>query len=133
MGGPAVPLDKENRRRTVYGFVSRRRLDPVLALFDFPNPNNTSEQRMETTVPLQKLFFMNSTFVTEQAKALAARVCGQASSDDERVRRAYRMVLQREPEARERRLALEFLRSSGDAWALYAKVLLSSNEFIYLD
>jgi hypothetical protein len=27
-------------------FVSRRKLDPVLALFDFPNPNSTSEQPM---------------------------------------------------------------------------------------
>ena len=50
----------ENHRRTVYGFVSRRKLDPMLALFDFPNPNSTSEQRMVTNVPLQGLFFMNS-------------------------------------------------------------------------
>ena len=41
-GGPAVRLDKENNRRTVYGYISRRQLDPMLALFDFPNPNNTA-------------------------------------------------------------------------------------------
>ena len=73
-GGPAARLDKENQRRTVYAYISRRQLDPMLALFDFPNPNNTSEQRLQTTVPLQKLFFMNSPFVIEQAAALAARV-----------------------------------------------------------
>ena len=44
-GGPAVHLDKENNRRTVYAYVSRRQIDPMLALFDFPNPNSTSEQR----------------------------------------------------------------------------------------
>ncbi len=132
-GGPAARLDAKNRRRTVYGFVSRRRLDPVLALFDFPNPNNTSEQRMETTVPVQRLFFMNSEFVTAQAKALAARVCGMAQGDSERVRVAYRLVLQREPAGRERAMALEFLRESGGRWPLYARVLLSSNEFIYPD
>ena len=32
----------------------------MLALFDFPNPNNTSEQRVVTNVPLQRLFMMNS-------------------------------------------------------------------------
>ena len=64
-------LPDDNNRRTVYGFVSRRRLDATLALFDFPNPNSTSEQRMDTNVPLQRLFFLNSAFVLQQAKALA--------------------------------------------------------------
>jgi hypothetical protein len=130
-GGKAVPLSNENARRTVYAVVSRRRLDPMLALFDFPNPNNTSEQRLPTTVPLQKLFFMNSDFMMEQSRALAA-LLDKAAQEDARIRLAYRLVLQREPTAEERRAALEFLHSSKNAWPLYAQVLLSSNEFIYL-
>ena len=54
-GGPPAALDDKNKRRAVYGFVSRRKLDSMLALFDFPNPNNTSEQRVVTNVPLQRL------------------------------------------------------------------------------
>ena len=42
-GGPPVPLTDDNCRRTVYGYIGRTKLDPMLALFDFPNPNNTSE------------------------------------------------------------------------------------------
>ena len=132
-GGPAVPLDEKNDRRTVYGFVSRRRLDPMLALFDFPNPNNTSEQRLQTTVPLQKLFFMNSPFVIDQSAALAARVATHAASDDERITTTYRLVLQRDPTPEERGLALEFLRGNAGAWPEYTQVLLSSNEFTYLN
>ena len=45
-GGLAERLGKDNVRRTVYCFVSRRKLDSDFALFDFPNPNNTSEQRL---------------------------------------------------------------------------------------
>lgn len=131
-GGPAVPLDQGNTRRTLYGLVSRRGLDPTLALFDFPNPNSTSEQRLETTVPLQKLFFMNSPFVMEQSAALAARLASVAS-EDARVTRAYELLLQREPSKEERRLALEFLHAKSNAWPEYAQVLLSSNEFIYLN
>ena len=132
IGGAAKRLETDNARRTVYGYVSRRRLDPMLGLFDFPNPNNTSEQRMETTVPLQKLFFMNSGFVTAQARALAERVCSGGGSEDERVRRVYRVVLQREPLKDERRAGVEFVRGGGK-WSDYAQVLLSSNEFIYLE
>ena len=48
-----------------------------MALFDFPNPNSTSEQRVVTNVPLQRLFMMNSTFVEEQAAGLAKRLTGR--------------------------------------------------------
>jgi mono/diheme cytochrome c family protein len=132
-GGPAVRLDKENNRRTVYAYISRRQLDPMLALFDFPNPNSTSEQRMETTVPLQKLFFMNSPFVIEQSTALAARVAANASNDDQRITATYRLVLQRDPTPEERKLAHEFIGGNANAWPEYTQVLLSSNEFTYLN
>jgi mono/diheme cytochrome c family protein len=132
-GGPAVRLDKENNRRTVYAYISRRQLDPVLALFDFPNPNSTSEQRLQTTVPLQKLFFMNSPFVIAQSSALTARVAANASSDDQRITATYRFVLQRDPTPEERRLAREFIGGNSSAWPEYAQVLLSSNEFTYLN
>jgi hypothetical protein len=132
-GGPAVRLDKENNRRTVYAYISRRQMDPMLALFDFPNPNSTSEQRMQTTVPLQKLFFMNSPFVIEQSTALAARVAAAGSNDDQRITATYRFVLQRDPTAEERKLAHEFIRPNANLWPEYTQVLLSSNEFTYLN
>jgi mono/diheme cytochrome c family protein len=132
-GGPAVRLDKRNNRRTVYAYISRRQLDPMLALFDFPNPNSTSEQRLQTTVPLQKLFFMNSQFVIDQSAALAARVTAGASTDDQRITAAYSFALQRDPTPEERRLAHDFIRENAAAWPAYAQVLLSSNEFTYLN
>ena len=39
-------------RRTVYGRVSRYKLDEFLQLFDFPSPSQTAEQRFSTNVPL---------------------------------------------------------------------------------
>jgi cytochrome c553/mono/diheme cytochrome c family protein len=132
-GGPAIAFGPGNHRRTVYGFVSRRRLDPVLALFDFPNPVVTSEQRLPTLVPLQKLFFMNSDFVMEQSKALAQKLLESKGDDDLRIVNAYRLLFQRDPTLAERKLALEFLSDSGNAWPRYAQVLLSSNEFSYLN
>lgn len=130
MGGMALPLNNENRRRTVYGFVSRRKLDGMLALFDFPNPNNTSEQRLTTNVPLQRLFFMNSGFVEERAKAFAERLAG---SDSERIKQAYRILYGRVPDGEETRLGLTFVANQPDAWPRYAQALLGSNEFTFIE
>ena len=98
----------------------------MLALFDFPSPNNTSEQRLITNVPLQRLFFMNSSLVADQAKALAARLKGD---DTQRIHEAYRKLFSRAPTKQETELGLQFLHQGKDPWPQYAQVLLSSNEF----
>ena len=131
-GGPPQPLNEaDNRRRTVYGFVSRRRLDAELGLFDFPNPNNTSPRRVATDTPLQGLYFLNSPFVQRQAEALAERVAAEAGeSDADRIERLYRLLFGRRPTERERRLTSRFV-SSGGSWPRLAQTLLTSNEFLY--
>jgi hypothetical protein len=130
-GGKAEKISKDNCRRTVYAFVSRRKLDSQLALFDFPNPNNTSEQRNATNVPPQRLYFMNNEWVIDQAKAMAARLKG---GDAEKIDEAYELLFQRRPAPEEKKLGLEFLRGSGDkGWASYAQVLLTSNEFQFVE
>ena len=125
----AERLTDSNKRRTVYGYISRRKLDGVLALFDFPSPNNTSEQRLTTNVPLQRLFFMNSALVAEQAKALAARLKGE---DRARINQAYQILFSRAPSKQEMEVGLEFLRQGKDPWPQYAQALLSSNEFYFV-
>ncbi|HZL57008.1 MAG TPA: DUF1553 domain-containing protein, partial [Bryobacteraceae bacterium] len=130
-GGLAEKIGEANRRRTVYCFVSRRKLDSQLALFDFPNPNNTSEQRNATNVPPQRLYFMNNEWVIAQAKAMAERLSG---TDTEKIDQAYSVLFQRAPTADEKKLALEFLHSAGSkGWAEYAQVLMTSNEFQFMD
>jgi hypothetical protein len=128
-GGPPERFGPENFRRTVYGYVSRYKLDSVLGLFDFPLPQGTSEQRMETNVPLQRLFFMNSDFVMNQAKALATRF--ESSTGPAKIEQIYEVVYQRKPSPEEKKLALEFLKDS--SLAEYLQVLLSSNEFEFND
>ena len=71
MGGPSTPLTPLVDRRTVYGKVSRYKLDDYLQLFDFPSPNLSAEKRFTTNVPLQRLFFMNSDFMQQQGELLA--------------------------------------------------------------
>jgi Protein of unknown function (DUF1553)/Protein of unknown function (DUF1549)/Planctomycete cytochrome C len=141
VGGPSSDLSTENRRRTVYGRVSRFRLDSTLALFDFPNPSITSEQRNVTHVPLQKLFFLNSSFMVAQAHALASRLKTlQVADDADRVRAAYLLLYGREASENEVQWGVEFLQkhtggSAADiaSWQDYAQVLLSANELSFVE
>ncbi len=128
--GKAEKLTDENKRRTVYGFVSRRKLDGTLGLFDFPNPNSTSEQRMDTNVPLQRLFFLNSGFIMQESRLLAARL-GPLKDDRARIDQAYRLLFTRLPTDAERQLGLDFLKTG--AWPQYAQALFSSNEFSFVE
>src|SRR5205814_10457675 len=93
MGGPTMELSAgTNFRRTVYAKISRHDLNQLLRLFDFPDANITSERRNETTVPQQQLFVLNSPFVIETAKALAARVQIESQDDAARVQRAFALA-----------------------------------------
>jgi cytochrome c553 len=108
MGGPSVALTTTGTRRTVYGKVSRYKLDQFLQLFDFPAATISAEQRFSTNVPLQRLFFMNSDFMQQQAERLAEKLQGEADNRA-RVTKAYRLVLGRDPQAAELAAGVEYL------------------------
>jgi hypothetical protein len=129
IGGPPLKLGADMKRRTIYGFVSRDKLDPLLELFDFPNPNTTSEYRTVTVGPLQSLYFMNSSFIALEAKELASRLDREANGDRNKIIRAYRLLYARDPSKGEIRLGLDFLEQTGNAWPRYAQALLGSSEF----
>jgi hypothetical protein len=139
-GGASMELDDPaNLRRTVYARVSRLKLNDLLNQFDYPDANVHAEGRSVTNTPIQKLFVMNSPFMIEQARALAARLTSDPAATDDaaRVRQAYRLLFAREPSRDEVKLAVEFLQEP-EAWEMsrweqYAQVLLASNEAFYVD
>ncbi|HEY2150806.1 MAG TPA: PSD1 and planctomycete cytochrome C domain-containing protein [Vicinamibacterales bacterium] len=108
MGGPSTPLSPSFNRRTVYGKVSRYKLDDYLQLFDFPSPNLSAERRFTTTVPLQRLFFMNSDFMQQQGELIARRVAAEPDNTA-RIQKAYRLIFGRAPSEAEVRAGLTFL------------------------
>jgi mono/diheme cytochrome c family protein len=143
-GGPSADFADDNNKRTVYCKISRFRMNNFLQVFDFPNPSFTAEQRFSTIVPLQRLYFMNSSFVYKQAEQVAKRVYDKGD-DAARIREAYRILFARAPSQKEAELGLKFLQSTPDlkgetitgqpstAWKEYARVLLSSNEFEFMN
>jgi hypothetical protein len=136
-------LTPEATRRTVYSLVDRQSLPDTFRAFNFAQPDQSVERRPNTTVPQQALFGLNSPFVIEQAKAIAARgEVKDAASDELRVAALYRLILARKPGADETAAALGFIhaqRVKGEngsqlsAWEQYAQVLLQTNEVMFLD
>jgi len=140
VGGKSIDPEKPDvNRRTVYSYVSRLDLNPLLARFDFPDPNAHSARRVETTTPLQKMFILNSPFMVRQTEAFAAR-CNELPGDDgAKVRWAYRTLWGRDPNSEEAQLAAAFLGDPADTeqhashWEQFAQVLLASNEMLLID
>ncbi|MBP85125.1 MAG: hypothetical protein CMJ64_00135 [Planctomycetaceae bacterium] len=139
VGGKSIkPQDPNERRRTMYSYISRLELDSMLAMFDFPDPNAHSPSRVETTTPLQKLFVLNSPFMVKQAEALAVNLIASAGGNEERIRNAYESLYGRLPQADEVELGLDFLSGCVEnddhgRWTQYAQVLLASNEMLMMD
>ena len=143
-GGPPAELKLDTTRRTVYLKVSRFHLSQYLEVFDFPNPGFSADQRFSSNVPLQRLYFMNDPFVYDQAGKLADRVFSQPD-DAARIRQAYLLLYARQPLAKELELGQAFLKNTPEkpgysvdgepitAWKQYARILLSSNEFEFIN
>jgi mono/diheme cytochrome c family protein len=109
-GGPSTPLSPSFSRRTIYGKVSRYKLDDYLQLFDFPSPNLSAERRFVTTVPLQRLFFMNSDFMQQQGELIARQVAPEPNNAA-RIQKAYRLIFGRAASDAEIKTGLAFLAS----------------------
>ncbi len=135
----------ETDQRSVYLISLRQRKHPFLALFDGADTNASTSVRQTTTVPTQALYFMNDPFLHKQADLLASRALPMAD-DAARTEELYRLAFQRLPAARDRQKATAFrtrysteLNGTPGAerpnatWAALARVLLASNEFLYVE
>jgi hypothetical protein len=137
-----------SNHRSVYLMTQRIQRHPFLALFDGPDTNTSTGRRSVSTVPPQALYLMNSPEVQELATALAQRLVSGAEVTEARIDRAHRLCFGRPATELELASGAAYVRqyqaesassgTAGDgltltAWASYAKLLLSSNEFIYVD
>ena len=132
------------RRRTLYSVVSRYAPNTTMMLFDFPEPNVTSDQRISTTVPQQQLFVLNSPFFIEMSRGLAKRLANAAATDDERIALGWQLAYGRSPSDDERDLAKNFLAAKAETdsagtdadrltrWEQISHAWLASNEFMFV-
>ena len=111
VGGPPFALEARPAaaRRSIYAYISREEPSGLMRSFDFSNPEQHTAQRSLTTVPQQALFLLNSAFVGEQARAIAAGLT--ATDSPGRVAELYELLLGREPRPAESAAAERFIRN----------------------
>ena len=131
----------------------------MIEAFDAPDTVVSCGRRLATVTPTQSLSMMNSVFSNEQAKFFADRIRKEVGDDREAwVRRAYELALNRQPSDFELAESVDFLLKQAqrhvrqeaqeaktnyyalrdkdvDQAALtdFAQVVLSLNEFVYVD
>lgn len=138
-GGKSVDIygERLETRRTVYANIDRQDLPNLLRTFDFASPDQHVGRRPLTIVPQQALYLMNSPFIRHCAQALAEQSSelGVPLGEDQRDQRLswmVRRVLARDPSPEELELFRELVQ--GDSgWQRAAQVLLSTNEFVFVD
>lgn len=141
--GPGT-LDQNMTRRSVYFFIKRSQLIPMMMLFDWPEHLVSIGQRPVTTIAPQALMFMNSPQGRAYAEGIAKRL--PQDSTEHTIREAWRLAFGRTPSEEESRAAQQFLaqqqelrseagESDGRKLAIVdlCQTLLSMNEFVYVE
>ncbi|MEO6742529.1 MAG: DUF1553 domain-containing protein, partial [Chthoniobacteraceae bacterium] len=120
-------------RRSVYTPAFRNKRLELFEVFDFGDINASIGQRNVSTVAPQALFFLNSQFVVEQARAAAARTL--ELPDAARIDALFRRTLGRAPTAAERAKCVHFLGAepSLETWAQLHQTLFACVDFRYVD
>jgi Protein of unknown function (DUF1553) len=89
-------------RRSLYTFWKRTSPPPEMITFDAPDREKCLARRTLTNTPLQALALLNDPAFVEAARGLAQRTIAAAGSNpDNRIRYAFRLATDREPEPRE--------------------------------
>jgi mono/diheme cytochrome c family protein len=91
-------LEPESHARTIYSKLRRNNRDAVMEVFDQPEGFFSTSQRNITTTPTQSLLMINSKWTLERAKAFAARLRKENSSDEKEILTdAFRLCYGRDP------------------------------------
>ncbi|MFN7926000.1 MAG: DUF1553 domain-containing protein [Bryobacteraceae bacterium] len=124
--------EPERNRRTVYAFLKRSMIVPMLDVLDLCDTTRSSAQRLTTSVAPQALTLFNGEFVNAQARAFADRLRNEAGADSaKQVELAYRLALARKPTGQEAIKMRVFLER--EPLEQLARVILNLNEFVYPD
>ena len=138
----------DTNRRSVYVMQQRLKKHPFFEVFDGADSNATTDGRAQSVTPVQALFLMNSPFLHDQSERFAVRVGMAYDTLQGRIDYAFRLAYGRAPRLEEIREAQNYLRRTRlelqaggapvdqlnqKALASYLRVVMSSNEFLYVD
>jgi hypothetical protein len=124
--------EREASRRTIYAFLKRSMVVPMLEVLDLCDTSRTSAKRQNTSVATQALTLFNGDFVNRQARYFAERLRREAGSNPaKQIDLAYRLALARPPTSQETSTMTEFLQR--EPLEQMCRVMFNLNEFAYVD
>ena len=127
--------DHRRRKRSIYIYQQRSLSMPFMQAFDALVCEQSRPKRRASITPLQALAMYNGRFVNQEARHFARRIRKQAGDDRAaQVDFAFQVAYGRHPSTDEAARLGRFLKSaSSDPLVGLCRVLLNSNEFIYID
>ena len=155
--GAVIDMKGEQFRRSIYIQVRRSRPLSVLDTFDRPVMSPNCDIRRPSTSSTQSLLMMNSDLLLEYSRHLADRLETESPGEPKtQIQNAWKLVYSRSATESEIDAAEHFIQqqtaalsdnsaykpnqknppsrtASQDAMAILCQMLLSSNEFLYLD
>ena len=144
-------LNEGMRRRSIYFFIKRSKLIPMMQVFDSPEPLVSVGGRPATTIAPQALIFMNNTQVRGYARSFAKELLEQQKPVAEAgwqpiVEAGYVTAVGRRPSASETQRGIAFLTKQAESYATdqgqpahelattdFCQVLMSLNEFVFVE
>ena len=139
-----------SNRRSLYLMQQRLKRHPFLGLFDGADPNVSTAHRVETTVPTQALFLMNSEFVYSCAASLTKHWLTDHAPTDAELSQLFVRTIGRPAAPGELADAREFvsayaeelatetpnqstLERTAAAWNAFVRTMLTRNEFLFVE
>ncbi|MCA9024131.1 MAG: DUF1553 domain-containing protein [Planctomycetaceae bacterium] len=124
----------EGRKRSLYIYQQRTLTMPFMQSFDALVCEESRPRRRHSVTPLQALAMYNGMFVSEEARHFAGRVRAEVGDDiQQQIARAFVIALARSPSTEESTELTALARESEAGLEGVCRVLLNSNEFVYVD
>src|SRR5262249_22577117 len=123
--------EDEASRRTVYVFLKRSMIVPMLDVLDLCDTARSAAKRQNTSVATQALTLFNGDFVNGQARYLAEGLRKASADPSAQIDLAWRLTLARPPKPSETTAMLDFLKR--ESLEEMCRVIFNLNEFVYAD
>jgi hypothetical protein len=119
-------------RRGLYTFIKLTVPPPSMLIFDASNRDVCEVRRLRTNTPLQALVMMNDPTVLEASRVLAERLLKEKESDPDKLVRAFRLIICRHPNDKERTLLSSYWQEQKKYFAAHpeeARKLIKAGEY----
>ena len=125
------PDDPRSHRRSIYRFIVRSQLQPLMTALDCADPSMQVDRRNQSVSAPQALALLNNGLTVVLSKHFAARLEREAKELPVQIRRGFELCFGRAPNETERQALENYARAHG--LPNTCRVLLNLNEFAFVD